>query len=376
MVGDFLVDGARIMARRRSRGLTRRILADLVGCSEEWLRLVENGVKPLDRLSTIMRIAEVLRVEDLSEFVGGRTKLPPACDHGESDEVGNALLLPGRFTGEATESVLRVQHHVMTAWEIWQRSPHRYTETRRRLPPLLSMADLSARVATGADREAGTAGLTQVYRLFAALLRSCGQHALALVAADRAVASSAGSAITKAEVAGVLVSLGRYADARWLCLAVIDERPESLEVTGLCYLTAALAAAEESDVLRTEELLNHARRIGDRLGPEFALEVDLHRVAVAVRMGRCAQAIRLAAGVDADRLPDKDRQARHLLAVATAHAMDGDSSAAMALLWRIAEGCPEELRFNADAGPVLARLRAMDCESTRGELRQMTRITA
>jgi transcriptional regulator with XRE-family HTH domain len=376
MVGDFLVDGARIMARRRSRGLTRRILADLVGCSEEWLRLVENGVKPLDRLSTIMRIAEVLRVEDLSEFVGGRTKLPPACDHGESDEVGNALLLPGRFIGEATESVLRVQHHVMTAWEIWQRSPHRYTETRRRLPPLLSMADLSARVATGADREAGTAGLTQVYRLFAALLRSCGQHALALVAADRAVASSAGSAITKAEVAGVLVSLGRYADARWLCLAVIDERPESLEVTGLCYLTAALAAAEESDVLRTEELLNHARRIGDRLGPEFALEVDLHRVAVAVRMGRYAQAIRLAAGVDADRLPDKDRQARHLLAVATAHAMDGDSSAAMALLWRIVEGCPEELRFNADAGRVLARLRAMDCESTRGELRQMTRITA
>ncbi len=376
MVGDFLVDGARIMARRRSRGLTRRILADLVGCSEEWLRLVENGVKPLDRLSTIMRIAEVLRVEDLSEFVGGRTKLPPACDHGESDEVGNALLLPGRFIGEATESVLRVQHHVMTAWEIWQRSPHRYTETRRRLPPLLSMADLSARVATGADREAGTAGLTQVYRLFAALLRSCGQHALALVAADRAVASSAGSAITKAEVAGVLVSLGRYADARWLCLAVIDERPESLEVTGLCYLTAALAAAEESDVLRTEELLNHARRIGDRLGPEFALEVDLHRVAVAVRMGRCAQAIRLAVGVDADRLPDKDRQARHLLAVATAHAMDGDSSAAMALLWRIVEGCPEELRFNADAGRVLARLRAMDCESTRGELRQMTRITA
>ncbi|WP_327108304.1 helix-turn-helix domain-containing protein [Nonomuraea glycinis] len=376
MVGDFLVDGARIMARRRSRGLTRRILADLVGCSEEWLRLVENGVKPLDRLSTIMRIAEVLRVEDLSEFVGGRTKLPPACDHGESDEVGNALLLPGRFIGEATESVLRVQHHVMTAWEIWQRSPHRYTETRRRLPPLLSMADLSARVATGADREAGTAGLTQVYRLFAALLRSCGQHALALVAADRAVASSAGSAITKAEVAGVLVSLGRYADARWLCLAVIDERPESLEVTGLCYLTAALAAAEESDVLRTEELLNHARRIGDRLGPEFALEVDLHRVAVAVRMGRCAQAIRLAVGVDADRLPDKDRQARHLLAVATAHAMDGDSSAAMALLWRIVEGCPEELRFNADAGRVLARLRAMDCESTRGDLRQMTRITA
>ncbi|WP_049567487.1 helix-turn-helix domain-containing protein [Nonomuraea sp. SBT364] len=376
MVADFLVDGARIMARRRSRGLTRRILADLVGCSEEWLRLVENGVKPLDRLSTIMRIAEVLRVEDLSELVGGRTKLPLACDHGESDEVGNALLLPGRFTGEATESVPQVRHQVMAAWEIWQRSPRRYTETRRRLPPLLSMADLSARVATGADREAGTAGLTQVYRLFAALLRSCGQHALALVAADRAVASSAGSAITQAEVAGVLVSLGRYADAHWLCQAVIGDRPESLEVTGLCYLTAALAAAEESDVLRTEELLNHARKIGDRLGPEFALEVDLHRVAVAVRMGRYAQAIRLAAGVDADRLPDKDRQARHLLAVATAYAMDGDSSAAMALLWRIVEGCPEELRFNADAGPVLARLRAMDCESTRGELREMTRITA
>src|ERR1041384_5024435 len=105
------------MAMRRSRGLSRRVLANLVGCSEEWLRLVEKGARPLDRLSTIMRIADVLRVNDLSELVGGQITLPAMADDGEYDDIGHALLLPRRTGDEVPESVFRVRHHVSSAWE-------------------------------------------------------------------------------------------------------------------------------------------------------------------------------------------------------------------------------------------------------------------
>jgi transcriptional regulator with XRE-family HTH domain len=259
MASDFLVDGGRIMAMRRARGLSRRILANLVGCSEEWLRLVEKGARPLDRLSTIMRIADVLRVNDLSELIGGPITLPATGDHGECDDVGRALLFPRLCADGVAESVHRVHRHVSSAWEIWQRSPRRYTELRRRLPALLLMADTSAEQAKTEDREAAAADLTDVYRLFATLLRGCGHHPLALLAADRAVAAAPADrllpALTRAELAEVLIHLGRYADARRLCLAA-TELTDDPPTIGTCYLTAALATAEENDLLRTEELLN------------------------------------------------------------------------------------------------------------------------
>ncbi|MEU7836929.1 MULTISPECIES: helix-turn-helix transcriptional regulator [unclassified Nonomuraea] len=377
MASDFLVDGGRIMAMRRARGLSRRILANLVGCSEEWLRLVEKGARPLDRLSTIMRIADVLRVNDLSELIGGHITLPATGDHGECDDVGRALLFPRLCADGVTESVHRVHRHVSSAWEIWRRSPRRYTELRRRLPALLLMADTSAEHAKAEDRQAAAADLTDVYRLFATLLRGCGHHPLALLAADRAVAAAPADlrALTRAELAEVLIHLGRYADARRLCLAA-TELTDDPSTIGTCYLTAALATAEENDLLRTEELLNRARKLGGRLGVDFMAEVDLHAVVVAARMGRYRQAIRLAADVDADRLYAKDRQARYFLSLATAYAMDRNPEAATAMLRKVAETCPEELKYSPQAGRVVDQLRRLDCETTRGELRQIARLTA
>jgi hypothetical protein len=380
-------------------------MADLVGCSEEWLRLVEKGARPLDRLSTIMRIADVLRVSDLSELVGGHVTLPfthiSASDH---DDIGHALLLPHLVTDERAENPYRVGRHVTAAWDIWHHSPRRYTELRRRLPALLLMADTSARF--GRDDDATTANLAEVYRLYATLLRHCGQHPLALLAADRAATSTAppdraatstappGFAIPSAappegrvsafsplavaarrEVAEVLIHLGRPADARRLCLATADFTDSPLAEGG-CYLTAALAAAEQNDLHHTEHLLNRARRLADHLDPEFAAELELHTVSAAVRTGRYRRAIRLATAIDPAHLSTKDRQARHLLPLATAHAMNRDPSAATATLRSLVERCPEELKYSPQAERVLEELRLLDCDRTRGELREIARLTA
>ncbi|NUW40249.1 helix-turn-helix domain-containing protein [Nonomuraea rhodomycinica] len=437
MAGDYLVDGARIMAMRRARGLSRRVLADLVGCSEEWLRLVEKGVRPLDRLSTLMRIAGVLRVGDLSELVDGPVALPAAAGlpghpdggFGGSAEMVLALLLPRRPAGDGPAgSVHRVRRHVTAAWEVWRRSPRRYTELRRDLPGLLLTAQAASRAAPAseeaasegtasegtASEEAGMAAaeLARVYRLFATVLRGSGEYAPALLAADRAVSAARGDPVAAApawaETAEVLVLLGRPADARRVCLTAADLAAGAASphtgpyaaAVGACLLAAAHAAAAEHDLLGVEELLNRARGLAARLGggegegggggggegegegedrDGFLVELDLRAAAAAVRMGRHRQALRLAEDLDPARLTTRDLRVRHFLTLAAAHARDRAPRAAAAMLRKVAESCPEELKHGAQAVRLLAELRLLDCATTQvelRELRELTRLTA
>jgi transcriptional regulator with XRE-family HTH domain len=54
--------GARIAAYRKRKGMTQALLAGLVGRSESWLSQVERGARDVDRLSVLLRLAELLDV--------------------------------------------------------------------------------------------------------------------------------------------------------------------------------------------------------------------------------------------------------------------------------------------------------------------------
>ena len=55
--------GARIGRWRRRRGLSQVALAGLVGRSESWLSQVERGVRGVDSLAVVRKLARVLRVD-------------------------------------------------------------------------------------------------------------------------------------------------------------------------------------------------------------------------------------------------------------------------------------------------------------------------
>lgn len=55
--------GMRITAWRMHRGMSRQVLADLVGKSKSWLDKIEGGSKPLDKLSVILDVARVLNID-------------------------------------------------------------------------------------------------------------------------------------------------------------------------------------------------------------------------------------------------------------------------------------------------------------------------
>jgi transcriptional regulator with XRE-family HTH domain len=55
--------GERIAYWRQRRGLTQRVLADLIGRSESWLSQVERGIRSVDRMSVMVDLASVLQVK-------------------------------------------------------------------------------------------------------------------------------------------------------------------------------------------------------------------------------------------------------------------------------------------------------------------------
>ena len=68
--------GERIAIYRRRRGLTQLVLAGLIGRSESWLSQVERGIRPIDRLSVLVDIAHVLKV-NVTDLTGQPFSLAP-----------------------------------------------------------------------------------------------------------------------------------------------------------------------------------------------------------------------------------------------------------------------------------------------------------
>ena len=64
---EYMSVGERIAIYRRRRGLSQLALANMVGRSEAWLSPVERGIRHVDRVSVLIRLAQVLKVtvEDL-----------------------------------------------------------------------------------------------------------------------------------------------------------------------------------------------------------------------------------------------------------------------------------------------------------------------
>jgi len=68
--------GERIAVYRRRRGLSQAALAGLIGRSVSWLSQVERGIRAVDRLSVLLDIARILRV-DVETLIGRPWQLAP-----------------------------------------------------------------------------------------------------------------------------------------------------------------------------------------------------------------------------------------------------------------------------------------------------------
>ena len=303
--------GERIRLYRRRRGLSQPRLAQLIGRSESWLSQVERGVRSVDRFSTIIELARVLRVQ-VVDLTGRPLSLAPnGGAHFEAvDALRRALMsysaIPaaldmGEEPGRRPD-LSRLRRTVVMANELYQAGS--YSGAGELLPGAIADAQEASRELRGDDRQAAFRVLAETYHITAKSLTKVSETELAWIAAERALAAAERAeapllvGASAYHIGHAFLRAGRTArhrphhDATTACPGR-DAEPERLALWGALHLTALFGAARGSDRRAADQLLNEAERAAERLGDErndfwFAFgptNVRIHAVALAVEVG-------------------------------------------------------------------------------------------
>lgn len=383
--GDSAAFGRRVAFYRKKRGYSQRELAAMIDRSETWLSQVERGVRKIDRMSVLERLAEALDVP-LAELAPEQNVVAASSETPQAATTLSLALSSSEALGAVlSESVpvdlARLDARSARAWDFVHGS--RYEELSELLVELLPDLERAERHTDAEDHRRASVAKARAYHAAAAVLSKLGETAAAWVAVDRAIraAEEAGDPLLMAEGAFRLSivfqnarrfdlamrAAGSAAEAVSGLVAQGDEAAVAMQ--GALHLQLAVAAARRNDADAAYGHLETARRAGTRLGEdrndyntEFGpTNVLLHEVAVAVELGDAGRALRVAADVDAARL-SPERQARLLIDVAQAHAQLRQSEAVVTALREAMRIAPEQIESHS-------RVRELVADLLRGDRR-------
>ncbi|MCU1645791.1 MAG: hypothetical protein JWN03_6066 [Nocardia sp.] len=401
----ILTAGERIELRRRRLGLSRRVVAQLSGRSEEWLRQVEVGRCRLDSIEMATRLAEVLHFESPMELVGWSSlNRPTAHDVGldmaplTRAVMNHPSVHPEIDLESGSPTIDSVQKVLDQCWQVWLGSAHRYTELAAQLPQVL-VAARAVRAAAQSDsagpvEESGRL-LVDAYHLARLLFTRVGEHNFAWLVADRPIGILARNSeplaisISCWHMAGVLLAMGYHAESfdyavaasNWLRVnAVNDDR--AVFVDGALRLVAAEAAAAQLDAEGAAALLAQAGQLADELTPGSsdhrvrfgAREIAITGMDINLRLGRVDDAIRLAAETD---VPDDsaiDVRVGYFLTTAYAYSLRGEDFAAVFALRQVERACSEDIRYDWRAHRTLQKLARHDHHLIRRDLAKLLAV--
>ncbi|WP_405136245.1 helix-turn-helix domain-containing protein [Nocardia sp. NBC_01388] len=398
----ILTAGERIELRRRRLGLSRRVVAQLSGRSEEWLRQVEVGRCRLDSIEMATRLAEVLHFDSPMELVGwSALNRPIAHDVGldmaplTRAVMNHPSVHPDIDLESGSPTIDSVHDGLEQCWQVWLGSPGRYTELAARLPRVLVAARV-VRAAAQSDstqpvEESGRL-LVDAYQLARLLFTRVGEHNLAWLVADRPIGILARNSeplaisISCWHMAGVLLAMGYHAESfdyavtasKWLRVNAGDDKRAAF-VDGALLLVAAEAAAARLDADAAAALLAQAGQLADELGPNSsdrrvrfgAKEIAITGMDIDLRLGRVDDAIRLAAETD---IPDEsaiDVRVGYFLTTAYAYSLRGEDFAAVFALQQVERACSEDIRYDWRAHRTLQKLARHDHHLIRRDLAKL-----
>lgn len=383
--------GLRIAILRSRRGISRRVLANLVGRSEEWLRLIETGRRPLDSLNIILQMAEILHVTDISALIGTR----PEVDRDRPRRDGRLSRLRSTVTEvpwlRHTETPAPVASVTMEeVWERWRTSPTRYSDVAAALPPRLAyFQDMTE---AEPSRQEWRSALISCYSLARSVFNRTGDHDVAYTAADRAMGLAASSAspwalpVAAWHLAATLLHLGRPRSALECVTAALrrlDERHPRDEdwtwLTGATHLLAAEIAAARYDTAAARGSLASAHEIAERMtadrldlgvccGPT---EYGIVRVRVALQLGDTEQALRYAKTLHIPPSHSAVRANRHYITLGQAYASRHNDVAAVYALTKVEQTCREDIYYDATAHRTLRFLAERNDLTAKSDLERL-----
>jgi transcriptional regulator with XRE-family HTH domain len=334
--------GERIQVLRERKGLSRPVLAGLVGMSASWLKGIEQGRRLPPRLPVLVKLAEALAVGDVTILAGtdmdiGSGRVLPVASfaripHDAVPAIRDAVREPMLTVPGDPVSVEALAGRVAGAWVLWHASPNHRTDVGRVLPALLTDARAAARTADGPDRRVASALLADVYALVQHVIVWASEAELTWTVADRAM-SAAHAADTPAALAGAGWTLGmvhRSAGDTDGALALADEALTILAphrehgsddlngLAGSLMLHAALTCARvgrEGDAWR---YWDQASAVAERLPAGYyhpwtmfgTANVALHAVSINADLSKPGTARSQAEQIDPEQIPSRERRGR------------------------------------------------------------------
>jgi transcriptional regulator with XRE-family HTH domain len=389
--------GVSISAHRRAADMTQLELARRIDKSVQWVSSVEQGKRHADRLTDLLRIAQVLncRVEDLLGRPLDSLSAGPQ-PHADTVAAVRAVLLRAAIPAATVlppPSLDEIGARVAQAWATWHGSPTAHTALGGVLPGLLTDA-LAAKQVSEQPRVAARA-LAGVYQVTRQWLHHIPDGDLAWIAADRAM-----NAAREADDP-YLIALGAWAlsasyrragqqeEATRLCIAAADElkprmdaddppNPDLLSAYGMLHLAAAVSAAQSDDDGRAWALHrvadDAARVLGSRYDPWTAFgpgNVEIHEVALLAELGRPDAIVDAAARLRIEGVPSVERRARVLIDTARGFVQRKEDEAAILVLLDAEKESSDEVRHSLLVHELLRELIHRDRARARKHVREL-----
>lgn len=372
-----LVFGQRMQILRTRRGMSRPVLAGLVGMSPSWVKQVETGVMKAPSLPMILRIAEVLRVRDLADLTGDQTMptdLFIGPGHQQLPAVQAAVNAFPLAIDQPAPSVVHLRARLARAWSARHSSPNHREVIGKLLPNLIRDAQLAVRQAESAvERRALQSVLSEVYSLTQFFVAYQPDSALLWRVAERGMVAAQESEDphTIGVAAWLTVQAHRDAGPGHFDAADSVNRttleylepflPEADQhvqaIVGALQFEAGYTAARRGEGGEAWGCWDKARAMAERLPADYYHPITsfsraimaAHAVTVAVELHAGRESVRQAAAADAHTIPSRPRRARHRIEEARGYQLDGQPDAALATLAKAHEAAPETIAYNGYA---------------------------
>ncbi|MES9522482.1 helix-turn-helix domain-containing protein [Streptomyces capoamus] len=391
---DPLAFGQRMQILRQRRGMSRPVLAGLLGKSPSWVKQVETGVIQPPKLPVILRIAELLRVRDLADLTGDQSMsvdLFTGPGHPKLAAVKAAVdAFPLTGDREAPPT-LHLRHRLDAAWAARHEAPNHREVVGGLLPDLIRDAQLAVRQAdTAADRRAAQAVLSEVYSLSQFFVAYQPDAALLWRVAERGMVAAQDSDDPHAVGVAAWLTAQAHRDSgvahfdaadavtldalRYLEPHLPDADDRVLAVAGALQFEAGYTAARRGETGAAWGWWDKAEKTSKKLPADYYHPVTsfgraimgAHAVTVAVELHQGGESVRQAARADKHVIKSRPRRARHRIEEARAYQLDGQPDTALATLDKAWESAPETIQYNGYARRIVLE----ETEAKQPERRQ------
>ncbi|MBC6458441.1 helix-turn-helix domain-containing protein [Actinomadura sp. HBU206391] len=376
-----LTVGQRVKFFRQRRGLSREALGGLVGRSGRWVKAIESGQLQQPKLPVLIRLAEVLKVRDLSHLTGDQSMpmtLLTGPGHPALPAVRNAVNSIALPTPGRPPSLEYLQARLDAAWRTRHASPDHRTVLGGLLPDMIRDGRYAVRAFDGADRRRALAILAQTYNLAQFFVAYQPAADLLWRVAERAVMAAEESEDLKTFGGAVWLLVQAHRDAGDFEAAETLNR-QALDVLrpgmrdadddlramwGALHFEAAYTAARAGEKGTAWRWWEQADAVASNLPSDHydpmtsfsRVIMQAHAVTVAVELRQGAESARQARRSAGAAIPSQPRRGRHLIEVARAWQVGDDPAAMLSTLKDAYVAAPETIRYNGYARRMVLEL--------------------